>query len=103
MSVFLGGPLGGARVVMPSGSVSGQFSGSVSAALIRKRRRISGFGTNRPRTWADGGVMAWAGTTPVLGGLRRPDTRSRSALPIASGVVPAHAHVNHRLAMKEEP
>lgn len=43
-----------------------------------------------PETWAGDGINAWAGTTPVSGGLPRPKPPSALAFR-PDGVVPAHA------------
>ena len=57
-------------------------------------------GNNTEKRRADGGVAAWAGTTPVLGGLRRPKPTAGAAA--SSGVVPAHAAISSRGNYRKE-
>ena len=69
------------------GSILGGVLGRLGPRTLGKPIRL-----NKPRgqKTTDRGVNAWAGTTPVLGGLRRPNPAPRQTSG-ESGVVPAHA------------
>src|SRR4051794_19614031 len=53
-----------------SEAYSALFSAVISGNGTRERLEIKEFRRKGPEEWADGGAAAWAGTTPVLGGLR---------------------------------
>src|ERR1700682_6110083 len=71
-----------------SGKFAPIFSAPFAGMHPRERFKTHGVSETQRTKWAGGGVTTWAGTTPVLGGLARPNPPSLVAL--ASRVVPAH-------------
>src|SRR3989442_1408817 len=64
--------LGGRRPKRLSNEPSGPFSPSFSATATRERFSVNDSHRDTAKIRADGKPVAWAGTTPVVGGLRRP-------------------------------
>ncbi len=70
----------------------GSVLGGVLGLTSPRTRTAPTRSTKTPRhDVTDGGVLAWAGTTPVLGGLGRPKPAPVASLWRPAGVVPAHA------------
>lgn len=63
------------------------FAAAFSGDLTRERLEHNVLENHTFQNWAGDGVNAWAGATPVLGGVLRPIPRAS-----ASGVAPAHAY-----------
>jgi hypothetical protein len=72
----------------PSNDLAAPFSAAFSNLQVRERLEIKEFKSDPPKIVAERRVKPWAGTTPVLGGPRRP--KPARSLSLVSGVVPAH-------------
>lgn len=82
---------------VPSEPGGRDFGGRGRLVTRKPGRQVETYLQIRDPQDTEGGVAAWAGATPVLGGRSRPKpTRLAAAMAgFASGVAPAHAFANH--------
>src|SRR6185436_12983713 len=78
-------PLGGGRLKTARGDAYRRsYRPRYRSVAIARHLWLNGFEPLLPSERAAGGVAAWAGATPVLGGMRRPKPARRQSSPRGS-------------------